>query len=86
MNEDRERTGRLLCCLEDAAALLSLATASEFPLRHASSAGLTLDDNLQNARIFMTGETRTEIRKFEEREGRIDTCGVSKTCISPGPS
>lgn len=35
--------------------------APEFPLRHAASAGLTPVDNLlQNARIFVTGETRTE--------------------------
>lgn len=61
MNGGCERTGRWLCCLEKMpAALLSLAPAAEFPLRHAASAGLTPDDNLQNARIFATGETRTE--------------------------
>lgn len=58
----RERAAGCVA-LGDAAVLLSLATASEFPLRYTSSAGLTSDNNLQNARIFTTGETRTETNK-----------------------
>lgn len=77
----RENGDRWLCCLEDAASLLSLATAPEFPLRHAASAGLTPDDNLQNARIFVTDETRTERDRDKGALGRMDTCGISKISL-----
>lgn len=56
----RERAAGLCCLLKMPPPFYLWQRASEFPLRYTASAGLTPNDNMQSARIFVTGETRAE--------------------------